>query len=176
MNNAETEAEMQLALADRSQNPLVQDVFRLYRKWRESTYGKDDGRELFESLEDRGKDFNDKFHLQNGGANLQWYEAGQKSYSEYDDNSDDDVPKKKSKLSADKNTPFILCVCTPLVARVHEKVVQCEELVFCDSTASLDRFNTSVFILSTAHCASGLPLGVILTSDETLSNALVMLN
>ena len=30
----------------------------------------------------------------------------------------------------------------------------------------MDRFNISLFILSTAHPASGLPIGVILTSDE----------
>ena len=64
------------------------------------------------------------------------------------------------------------------MVRVHTTVVQCEELMFCDSTASLDRFSTSVFVLSTAHCASGLPLGVILTSDEkeeTLCKAFDML-
>ena len=31
----------------------------------------------------------------------------------------------------------------------------------------MDRFNTSVFILSTHSVSSGIPLGVILTSDET---------
>ena len=64
------------------------------------------------------------------------------------------------------------------MVRVHTTVVQCVELMFCDSTASLDRFSTSVFVLSTAHCASGLPLGVILTSDEkeeTLCKAFDML-
>lgn len=31
----------------------------------------------------------------------------------------------------------------------------------------MDRFNTSVFILSTHSVSSGIPLGVILTSDES---------
>ena len=53
MNNAETEAEMQNSLADRSKNPLTQDVYRLFRKWQESTYGKDDGLVLFEKLQER---------------------------------------------------------------------------------------------------------------------------
>ena len=44
--------------------------------------------------------------------------------------------------------------------------MQSAEMVFCDSTASLDRYNTSLFILSTAHPAGGLPLGVVLSSDE----------
>ena len=33
-------------------------------------------------------------------------------------------------------------------------------------TASLDRFNTALFILSTCHPVRGLPLGVVLISDE----------
>jgi hypothetical protein len=61
MKETETEADMQLAFADRSRNPLVQDVCRLYQKWRESTYGKDDGHELFETLQDRVTEFNESF-------------------------------------------------------------------------------------------------------------------
>ena len=57
MNNAETEAEMQTFLADRSKNPLTQDVCRLFRKWQESTYGKD-GLELSEKLQERVDEFN----------------------------------------------------------------------------------------------------------------------
>ena len=52
------------------------------------------------------------------------------------------------------------------MARAHEHVVQAGELLFCDSSSSMDRFNTSVFILSTHSVSSGIPLGVILTSDE----------
>ena len=106
MNHAETEADMQLVLADRLKNPLVHDVCRLYRKWQESTYRKDDGRELFESLQDRVTMFNDTFSSQNGKAKLQWYEAGHKVLS--DDESNDDVPKKKKLKSG---TPLIYCVC-----------------------------------------------------------------
>ena len=52
------------------------------------------------------------------------------------------------------------------MARAHKTLQQAGELFFCDSTSSLDRFNTSVFILSTCTPASGIPLGVIITSDE----------
>jgi hypothetical protein len=62
---------------------------------------------------------------------------------------------------------FVLAICTPLLARVHEHVMQSAELVFCDATSSLDRNNFSLFILSTAHPAGGLPLGVVVTSDES---------
>ena len=39
-------------------------------------------------------------------------------------------------------------------------------MIFCDSTSTLDRFNSSLFVLSTSHCAGGLPLAVMITSDE----------
>ncbi len=64
------------------------------------------------------------------------------------------------------------------MARVHETVCQAGEMTFCDCTSSLDRFNTALSVLSTAHCASGMPLGVILSSDEreeTLAKGLDML-
>ena len=73
---------------------------------------------------------------------------------------------------------MILAVCTPLMRRVHENIQQAGEMTFCDATSSLDRFNTSLFILSTSHPASGLPLGVIITSDEqeeTISQRLELL-
>ncbi len=51
-------------------------------------------------------------------------------------------------------------------------------MIFCDSTSSLDRFNTSLFVLSTSNAIGGLPLGVIITSDEeqgTISQGLDLL-
>ena len=48
-------------------------------------------------------------------------------------------------------------------------------VTYCDSTSSLDRFNTSVFLLSTNHAGGSIPLGIALTSDEkesTLHSAL----
>ena len=52
------------------------------------------------------------------------------------------------------------------MAHVHETVCQAGEIIFCDCTSSLDCFNTALSVLSTAHCASGMPLGVLLSSDE----------
>ena len=64
------------------------------------------------------------------------------------------------------------------MARAHGNVQQAKEMIFCDATSSLDRLNTSVFILSTATPTSGIPLGVIVTSDEqeaTLQQGLLLL-
>ena len=52
------------------------------------------------------------------------------------------------------------------MARVHATIPQAAEIMFCDCRSSLDRFNTSLFILSTCHPAGGIPLGILITSDE----------
>ena len=57
--------------------------------------------------------------------------------------------------------PMILAIVTPLMARAHQHIQQASEIVFCDSTASLDRFNTSVFIISTSITAFGVPLAIV---------------
>ena len=38
------------------------------------------------------------------------------------------------------------------------------EIMFCDCTSFLDRFNTSLFILSTCHPAGGIPLWILQNS------------
>lgn len=57
---------------------------------------------------------------------------------------------------------MVLSICTPLMARAHCNAQQAKEMIFCVATSSLDRLNTSVFILSTATPTSGIPLGVII--------------
>ena len=61
---------------------------------------------------------------------------------------------------------MVVAICTPLMCRIHQYIQQSSEMVFCDSTSTLDRFNSSLFVLSTSHCAGGLPLAVMITSDE----------
>ena len=177
--DAATDELKQYALADRAINPSAQDVCRLFQQWREKHYGKDDGKPLFERLQAEVNKYNAKHREQNGRALLQWYETQTDNYSD-DVNSDGESnpppPKKKKRESTSK--PLILAICTPLMARAHECVCQAGELLFCDSTSSMDRFNTSVFVLSTHSVASGIPLGVLLTSDEreeTIQTGLQML-
>lgn len=72
---------------------------------------------------------------------------------------------------------MIIAICTPLMSRVHKYIKQAGEMVFCDSTSTLDRFNTSLFILSTSHPSGGMPLAAMITSDEqeeTISQGLNM--
>ena len=177
--DAATDELKQYALADRDTNPSAQDICRLFQQWREKQYGKDDGKPLFERLQAEVNKYNAKHREQNGRALLQWYETQTDNYSD-DINSDGESnpppPKKRKRESTSK--PLVLAICTPLMARAHEHVCQAGELLFCDSTSSMDRFNTSVFVLSTHSVASGIPLGVLLTSDEreeTIQTGLQML-
>ena len=61
----------------------------------------------------------------------------------------------------------MLAICTPLMARAHKLVRQAGELVYCDSTSSLDRYNCPTFVMSTCTSAGGVPLGVVITSGES---------
>ena len=63
--------------------------------------------------------------------------------------------------------PLVLAVCTPLMARAHQLVRQAGELVYCDSTSSLDQYNCPTFIMSTCTSAGGIPLGVVITYGES---------
>ena len=61
---------------------------------------------------------------------------------------------------------MILAICTSLVARANENIQQAGEMIFCNASSSLERYNTSVFIFSTNTPTYGIPLGVISASDE----------
>ena len=124
-------------------------------------YRGDDGRDLFDRLQEKVDQYN---HALGGKALLQWYEA---PISEMDDELDEKAPPAKRKKREPSEKPLILAICTPLMARAHRNVMQAGEIVFCDSSCSMDRFNTSIFILSTTTACSGIPLAVVMTSDET---------
>src|SRR5438046_7164761 len=65
------------------------------------------------------------------------------------------------------HTPFILCIVTGLMRRVHEKIHQAGELCYFDASAAFDPLNTSISLLYTSCSVGALPLGLFLTSDET---------
>ena len=77
------------------------------------------------------------------------------------------VIKPYSKHEDGSENPLILAICTPVMSRVHTAVQQASELVYVDSSSSLDDYNNVVFVLSTSNTAGGLPLGVVVTSGES---------
>ena len=144
--------------ADRSVNPLAQDIYYLFRTWREERYGKERGEQMFAKLETLVGQYNEKHSSEGGYAYLQRYNI--------------------SNASVKCLQPLVLAVCTPLMARVHKLIRQACELTYCDSTASLDRYNCPTFILSTSCSADGFPLGVVITSGEnepTITEALTFM-
>lgn len=103
-------------------------------------------------LEEIIKIYNQENNAKGGRAYLQRYE--QQSESNWD--------KPSNKCSTQ---PLVLAICTPLMYRAH---LQSGELVHCDSTASLDRYNSPTFIVVQ------LEGYVVVTSgedEETISEA-----
>ena len=133
------------ALADRSLNPKRKDVYNLFSKWRKENLGVKDGREMYEQLEQIVRGYNDQYSRDGGQAVI-------KRYTKHPDGSED---------------PLILALCTPLMSRAHTLVRQASEVVYIDSSSSLDDYNNAVFVLSTSSAAGGLPLGVVVTSGES---------
>lgn len=169
--------EVQQRLADRAVNPTSQDVSRLYNWWRQTQMGNDNGKGLFERLEHEIQVYNETWGEYGGKVKLQRFATSTVSDTD-DKETQDDVPPKVKRPKGARCEPLILVICTPLMARAHATIPQSAEIMFCDCTSSLDRFNTSLFILSTCHPAEGIPLGILMTSDEkeeTIQAALQML-
>lgn len=169
--------EDQISLADRAVNPTRKDVSRLYSEWQKRELGSNNGKSLFDCLDMEINSYNEANAEVGGKAKLQRFEKDTTD-SESDMYDELDPPKRKNPKTYTKGKPMILAVCTPLMRQLHENIQQAGEMTFCDATSSLDRFNTSLFILSTSHPAGGLPLGVIITSDEqeeTISQGLKLL-
>lgn len=182
---AEDGKETQKALADRAINPTVPDYSRLYDKWRTMEMGAENGSNMFLQLEAEITDYNNSNSEKGGQAKLQTYQCPKDDTDTSDIDTDEfkPPPQKKLKLAKQKKKkekcqPMILAICTPLMARANENIQQAGEMVFCDATSSLDRYNTSVFVISTCTPTSGVPLGVIIASDEqesTIQQGLHML-
>ena len=149
------EEKLQRVSADRSQTPLPMDVYYLYRKWRVKNLGEECGERMFDRLDEAVIAYNKEFSAVGGKALLQRYD---KEHSE-------SAWEKNAKISTEQ--PLVLAICTPLMCRAHSLLRQSGELVYCDSTASLDRYNCPTFIISTSSSAGGIPLGIVITSGES---------
>ena len=160
-------AEDQSALVDRDKNPTKTDFSRLFEEWRKCELGPDNGKPMFDHLQTEIDAYNAAMGSKGGRAIMQRFEAKTvHSDAEDDSDSEQENPKRKRFKRTERETPMVVAICTPLMSRVHHLVQQAGEMVFCDSTSTLDRFNTSLFVLSTSHACGGLPLGALITSDE----------
>ena len=172
--------EDQILLADRAFNPTKPDISRLYGEWQKKELGHDNGKLMFDKLQTEIAAYNDACGELGGKAEFQCFEAAVEVSDSCDsDTSDFDSPPRKKKRKRhhhNREKPMIIAICTPLMGRVHKHIQQAGEMVFCDSTSTLDRFNTSLFILSTSHPSGGMPLAVMITSDEKEETILQGLN
>ena len=143
----ESDEHIMTSLADRAINPNAQDVSRLYIKWREEHLGPENGnaRKIVQQYNSQHKD--------DGGQIVINRYCSECSDPEVELNSDQETPHKKRKLACKKRKEASLrvAICTPLMARVDKSVHQSKEIAFLDSTSSLDRYNLSMFLLSTCH-------------------------
>ena len=154
-------------MADSSIHPGIQWVHRFYRNWRKDSFGAENGKSLFDQLEHEVIEFNQHNDEFRGKVVFQKYSGSTtQDSSSSSAESFQEEPKLKESKKLKPSQPLILAICTPLMSSVHRYVQQSRELIFCDSTSSLDTFNNSFFILSIAHPAGGSCIGVMLTSDE----------
>ena len=114
--------------------------------------GEESGEKMFEKLEQAVNLYNKEHMTAGGRAFLQ----------KYDKEHTESTWEKNANTSTEQ--PLVLAICTPLMSRGHDLLRQSGELVYCDSTASLDRSNCPTFIVSTSSSA---PLGIVITSGES---------
>lgn len=57
-------------------------------------------------------------------------------------------------------------LCPPLFKRIHKYIQEAGEIVFMNSTGTVDHDDSRIYFLLTLNEAGGLPLGIIITSSE----------
>lgn len=135
--NSNSDAEKQLGLADCAENQNIQDIYKVFVEWRTKNYGMKDGAKMFRRLQNEVDLYTEKNQAEGGKALLQWYE-GSDSCDESGKSDDEVLTKAKRKKRKTSQKPLILAIVTPLMARAHQYIQQGSEIVFYDSTASLD--------------------------------------
>ena len=85
----------------------------------EANYVTDDGKDVFEKLQEKVDHFNATENVAGGKAILQWYEAPEK-----EDMADlETQPPSTKKQNREKGAkPLTMAICTPLMARAHNQV------------------------------------------------------
>ena len=132
--------------------------------------------ELLVAMADRSKvprrpDFNklytDYHHIKYGTLNLDsMYAKLHERVTEKTINSPD-TRILYQMFDNEANDPFILVIVTPLMKRVHKKVQTSSELVFFYLSGGMEEYNLRVFLMVTHTPIGALPLGIVITSDET---------
>ena len=64
------------------------------------------------------------------------------------------------------NDQYFVAICSPVMARAHQKLSQTSELVMVDAAGGMDRQRHRVYFFVTPTAAGGIPVGVIVSSSE----------
>lgn len=116
--------------------PSVSIVHKLFEKEFTTEYGPISGEKMFKNLE----------------SSLELYVANTGG-------------KAKFQL-CDNGENYYIVLCTRIMLRVHEKIVQSSELVMVDASGGVDKQRHRIYFFVTPSAAGGLPLGVIITDSE----------
>ena len=129
-----------MVMSDRSKVPRRPDFNKLYTDYNKEKFGTSNLKSMYEKLEEMVREKTSK------------------------------SPEMKilyQTFDEETGEPFILVIITPLMLRVHEKTCKAAELVFIDSSGGMEEYNLRVFLIVTHSPIGALPLGIIITSDET---------
>jgi hypothetical protein len=130
------------AAANGSLCPSLSWCYKLYYKHFKAKYGESNGAAMVDDL----NKFVDKYNAECGDicAKVQ-----------YD--------PSETCTSSD----LVVALCSPLMKRVHGQLRSSEEVVFVDSSGTMDRHNTRIFIFLAPSVAGALPLGIVMTYSES---------
>lgn len=123
--------------ADRSKMPDYDWVRHFYHSIFEAKYGSTKSADAIENL----KNFIEKINVN--------YNEPVCKFSQVDDSQD-----------------FVVAIVTPIMQRILCTPLA-GELMFVDSSGSVDKFGLRVFLLMTKLRAGGVPIGVLITTHET---------
>ena len=68
---------------------------------------------------------------------------------------------------------IVVAICTQMMRRVHKYIENSGEMIFVDASGNMDRTQCRVFVLLTHSIVGGLPLGVLITTNETQQTLMV---
>ena len=125
-----------MLLADRRICPSLRYVNNLYEKWLVEKKGASNASAMFDCLEEIVNYYNR--NTADKGGKCYFQRVDRNGSAKHD---------------------LMRSICTPLRSRVHG-TRQHGEMVFMDSSGSIDRHNNPVFFMHTSHPCGVLPLGV----------------
>lgn len=112
-------------------------VQNCYAKTAAETYGRPDGTDMIKCLKKNIENFNEQ--------------EGTRCASFAQMNDDN----------------FVVVIQTKLMKRICDWIPLSKEVLYVDSSGTMDRFGCRVLLLMTNSCAGGLPVSVFVTSNET---------